>query len=212
MKLNKLIVAAAFIAGMANLSGAAFAQQKIFVINEAKIRSDSKVGKEMAAALGGIRNQGIDKLGLKTLSDEVKAESDALRPQTQSLTKEALDANPTLKARVDALNKKANELVQKQDYLNQNLGQEGQALSAMFAQVLEPAVQHVAKQQGADVVLSYSSTWYVKDAVDISSKVISRLDATIPTIKAMQDAIQPAGAAPAAPAAPAPAAKPPGAQ
>jgi outer membrane protein len=211
MKLRKLALAAAVFVGLSNMAGAAFAQQKIFVINEAKIRADSKVGKEMAVALGGIRNQGIEKLGLKGLSDEIKTESDALRPQAQSLTPEAINANPTLKGRVDALNKKANELQQKQDYLNANLSQEGQALNAMFAQVLEPVVQQVAKQQGADLVLSYSSTWYVKDAIDISSKVVARLDATVPSLKAMQDAIkasQPAApsasAAPAAPAAPAP--------
>jgi Skp family chaperone for outer membrane proteins len=216
MKLRKLALAAAVFVGLSGMTGAAFAQQKIFVINEAKIRAETKVGKEMAGVLGGIRNQGIEKLGLQALSNEIKTESDALRPQAQSLTPEALNANPTLKARVDALNKKASELQQKQDYLNANLSQEGQALNTMFAQVMEPAVQHVAKQQGADLVLSYSSTWYVKDAVDISSKVVARLDATIPTLKAMQDAYKaslpaPPAAAPAAsaaPAAPAPAAPP----
>jgi Skp family chaperone for outer membrane proteins len=217
MKLRKLALAAAVFVGLSGMAaGAASAQQKIFVIDEARIRSDTKVGKEMAAVLGGIYNQGVDKLGLKTLNDEIKTESDALRPQAQSLTPEALNANPTLKARVDALNKKASELAQRRDYLNANVNQEGQALNGMFATVMEPAVQHVAKQQGADIVLSASSTWYVKDAVDISSKVVARLDATIPSLKAMQDAYkaslpaQPAAApaASAAPAAPAPATPP----
>ena len=203
MNLRKLALAAAVFVGLTNMAGAAFAQQKIFVINEQKIRADSKVGKEMAVVLGGIRNQGIEKLGLQALSSEIKTESDALRPQAQSLTPEALNANPTLKARVDALNQKANELVQKKDYLDANINQEASALNAAFAQVLEPAVKHVAKQQGADIVLSYASTWYVKDAVDISSKVVARLDATVPSLKAMQDALRPAGtAAPAANAAP----------
>jgi hypothetical protein len=52
----------------------------------------------------------------------------------------------------------------------------------------------------------------VKDAIDISSKVVARLDATVPTLKAMQDAYKatlPAQpAASAAPAAPAPATPP----
>jgi hypothetical protein len=66
-----------------------------------------------------------------------------------------------------------------------------------FAQVLEPAVSHVAREAGADVVLSYASTWYVKDAVDLSQKVIARLDATVPTLAALQAAVQ--AATPAAP-------------
>jgi hypothetical protein len=58
-------------------------------------------------------------------------------------------------------------------------------------------------------VLSYNSTLYSKDAIDITAKVIARLDSTVPTIQALQDALpkppaQPAGGAPAAPAAPKP--------
>jgi hypothetical protein len=77
-----------------------------------------------------------------------------------------------------------------------------------FAQVMEPAVSHVAKQVGADLVLSYASTWYVKDAIDLSAKVIERLDATVPSLAALQAAVQPAqpagGAAAPAPATPKP--------
>jgi Skp family chaperone for outer membrane proteins len=194
--------------GLTNMVGAAVAQSKIYVINEERIRRDSKVGKEMSARLGGIRDQGVEKLGLRSLQDQIKVEQDALRPQTQSLTKEALDKNPTLKAKVDALGKKTNEYLQKADILNSNLEQQSGALNMAFAQVMEPAVSHVAKQVGADLVLSYASTWYVKDAVDISGKVIERLDATVPSLQALQTALQPAqpagGAAPPAPAAPKP--------
>ena len=197
MKFRNLTLAAVLTIGLANVAGAAVAQTKVYVINEEKIRRDSKVGKEMSANLAGIRDQGVDKLGLKTLGDEIKTEGTALQPQTQSLTKEALDANPTLKARVEALNKKANEFQQKSEYLNANLEQQSTGLNIAFAKVLEPAVANIAKEVGADVVLSYSSTWYVKDAIDLSPKVIARLDATIPTLAALQAAVQPAGGAPA---------------
>jgi Skp family chaperone for outer membrane proteins len=208
MKLRNLALCAAVMIGLTNMVGAAVAQSKIYVINEERIRRDSKVGKEMSARLGGIRDQGVEKLGLRSLQDQIKVEQDALRPQTQSLTKEALDKNPTLKAKVDALGKKTNEYLQKADILNSNLEQQSGALNMAFAQVMEPAVSHVAKQVGADLVLSYASTWYVKDAVDISGKVIERLDATVPSLQALQTALQPAqpagGAAPPAPAAPKP--------
>lgn len=197
MKLRNLTLAAVLMIGLANVAGAAVAQTKVYVINEEKIRRDSKVGREMSANLAGIRDQGVDKLGLKSLGDEIKTEGTALQPQTQSLTKEALDANPTLKARVDALNKKANEFQQKSEYLNANLEQQSTGLNMAFAKVLEPAVASVAKEAGADVVLSYASTWYVKDAIDLSPKVIARLDATVPSLAALQAAVQPpAGAAP----------------
>jgi len=195
MKVHNLALAAALTIGLMNMAGAAFAQTKIYVVNEEKVRRESKVGKEMSTQIGSVREQGVEKLGLKSLGDEIKAEQTALQPQTQSLTKEALDKNPTLKARVDALSKKTNEYLQKADYLNQNLEQQNGTLNMAFAQVMEPAVTHVAKEVGADVVLSYASTWYVKDATDISAKVIARLDATVPSLAALQAALAPAGGA-----------------
>lgn len=206
MKIRKMALAALVMAGLTNLAGVAVAQTKVFVINEERVRRDSKIGKEMFAQLGGIRDQGVEKLGLKALGNELKTETDALKPQTQSLTPEAINANPTLKARVEAYNKKTNEFMQKSNFLNEQLGQQNTNYNMAFAQVLEPAVAHVAREAGADVVLSYASTWYVKDAIDLSPKVIARLDATVPTLAALQAAIQPAGGAPGAAQAPKPAA------
>ncbi len=44
-----------------------------------------------------------DQLGLKTLKTELETESARLKPQTESLTPEAINANPTLKAQAEAL-------------------------------------------------------------------------------------------------------------
>jgi Skp family chaperone for outer membrane proteins len=205
MKLRNLAMAAAVMIGLTNFIGAAVAQTKIYVINEERIRRESKVGKEMSTTLSGVANQGAEKLGLKTLGDQIKTETDALKPQTQSLTPEAINANPALKAKVEALNKKQNEYMQKAAGLQQGIEQQSGNFNGAFMAALEPAVSYVAKQVNADVVLSYSSTWFVKDAIDITPKVIERLDATIPTMAALQAALQPpatAGAAKAAPAKP----------
>jgi Skp family chaperone for outer membrane proteins len=208
MKLRNLTMAAAVVVGL-NFVGAAVAQTKIYVINEERIRRESKVGKEMSATLTGAANQGAEKLGLKTLGEQIKTETDALKPQTQSLTPEAVNANPTLKAKVDALNKKTNEYMQKAAGLQQGIEQTSGNFNGAFMTALEPAVAHVAKQVGADVVLTYSSTWYVKDTIDITPQVISRLDATIPTLAALQAALAPPAGAQGA-AKPATPAKPPG--
>ncbi len=210
MKLRNLAIVAAVFVGLTNMAGAAFAQTKIFVVNEERVRRESKVGKEMNAALVNVANAGADQLGLKALKTELETETARLKPQTESLTKEAINANPTLKAQVEALNKKANEYYQKSNALNSGIEKQDNGMSMAFVSVLGPAVDNVAKTVGADVVLSNTSTWYVKDAVDITAKVIARLDATVPTLKALEDTLpkapaQPAtGAAPAAPAAPKP--------
>lgn len=210
MKLRNLAVVAAVFIGLTNMAGAAFAQTKIFVVNEERVRRESKVGKEMNAALVNVANAGADQLGLKTLKTELETETARLKPQTESLTKDAINANPTLKAQVEALNKKANEFYQKSNALNSGIEKQDNGMSMAFLSVLGPAVDNVAKTVGADIVLSNTSTWYAKDAVDITAKVIARLDATVPTLKALEDSLpkapaQPAaGAAPVAPAAPRP--------
>lgn len=200
MKVRNIALSAALLVGLSNI-GVAMAQTKIYIVNEAKIRAESKLGKALDAQMIQVGNAGVDQLGLKTLESEVKTEGEALKPQVQSLSKEALAANPTLKSRVEAYNKKMSELAQKSNALDQRMEQQQAANSIAFNYVLMPAVDAVAKEVGADVVLSYNSALYNKDAVDISAKVTARLDATVPTLDALKASL---------PAPPAQPAKPPG--
>jgi Skp family chaperone for outer membrane proteins len=199
MKFRKLALAAAIFVGLTNMAGAAFAQTKVFVIDEQRVRQDSKLGKELNTTLDSIAAQGVEQLGLRTLKTEYDTEGAALKPQIESLTPEAIAANPTLKARVDGLNRKAAELMQKQNALNQTLEQREQNFGLAFLQVLGPAVDTVAKEAGADVVMSVSSTWYVKEAIDLTPRIIARLDATVPTLAALQAALPQAPAPAPAP-------------
>lgn len=201
MKVRNIALAAALFVGLSNMVGVAMAQTKIYIVNEGKIRAESKLGKALDAQMIQIGNAGVDQLGLKALDAEVKTEGEALKPQIQSLTKEALAANPTLKGRVDAYSKKANELQAKANALDQRMDQQRQANQIAFEYVLLPAVDAVAKEVGADVVLSYASALYNKDSIDISAKVVARLDATVPTLDALKASL---------PAPPAQAAKPAG--
>lgn len=193
MKVRNFVLVGALFVGLSNMAGVAMAQAKVFVVNEQKVRAESKLGKALDSALQDLATKGVDQLGLKTLQTEVESEAAALKPQTQSLTKEALESNPTLKARVEGLNKKAGELVQKQNALNATVEKQDTGYNYAFYAVMMPAVDAVAKEANADIVLSYPSTLYTKDAIDLSAKVIARLDATVPTIDALKAALpQPA--------------------
>jgi Skp family chaperone for outer membrane proteins len=199
MKFRKLALVAAMFVGLTNMAGAAFAQTKVFIIDEQRIRAESKLGKELNTTLDSIAAQGVEQLGLRTLKTEYDTEGAALKPQIESLTPEAIAANPTLKARVEGLNRKAAELMQKQNALNQTLEQREQNFGLAFLQVLGPAIDTVAKEAGADVVMSVSSTWFVKEAVDLTPRIIARLDATVPTVAALQAALPQAPAPAPAP-------------
>lgn len=189
MKLRNLALVAALFVGAANMAGVALAQTKIFVVNEDRVRRESKVGKEINQTLVTNANAGADQLGLKQLKTDIDAEATRLKPQTESLTPEALNGNPTLKAQVEALGKKQAEYYQKTNALSSGIERADNGLNAMFLTVMGPAVGVVAKEVGADIVLDATSLWYAKDTTDITAKVIARLDATVPTLKAMQDAM-----------------------
>jgi Skp family chaperone for outer membrane proteins len=189
MKMRTFVLAGALFVGLSNMAGVAMAQTKVYIVNENKIRAESKLGKALDDQMVQVGNAGVDQLGLKSLQSEVKTEGEALKPQVQSLSKEALAANPTLKGRVDAYNKKMSELAQKSNLLDQRMEQQRTANQIAFEYVLVPAVETVGKEVGADVVLSYSAALYNKDAIDISAKVIARLDATVPTLEALKAAL-----------------------
>jgi Skp family chaperone for outer membrane proteins len=200
MKIRNIGLAAAFFTGLSSMAGAAMAQTKVYIVNEAKIFQDSKLGKALNQALTEEANAAVDKLGLKDLKSQVDTEAAALKPQTQSLTKEALAANPTLKARVDAYNKKAGDLVQRSSALDQGVQEQRSANQMRFNYVMVGAIETVGKEVGADVVLSYGAAFYNKDSIDISSKVVARLDATVPTLEALKAALPQPPVQPAAPA------------
>jgi Skp family chaperone for outer membrane proteins len=199
MKVRNLALIGAMFVALTNIAGVAVAQTKVFIIHESKIMAETKLGKAMNAALAQGVNNTVDQLGLKALQTEVQTESAALQPQTQSLTREAIAANPTLKSRVDALNKKLNELAQKSSAIEQGVERQRTINQIGFNTVMVKAVEHVAKQVGADLVLSYEATLYNKDSVDISAQVIARLDATVPTLEALAAAMPQPPAKAAAP-------------
>ena len=203
MKITQFALAAVVMFGLSGMTGAAFAQSKVFTVDEQQVRQQSKLGKELNAVLETVANQGVEQLGLKALRTEVDTEGAALKPQIESLTPEAINANPTLKARVDALNRKASELIQKQNALNQTLEQREGGYRLAFLQVLAPAVEAVAKEAGADLVVDVTSTWFIKEAIDLTPRVVARLDATVPNVAALQAALPKPPAAPGAAPAPA---------
>lgn len=101
---------------------------------------------------------------------------------------DAISNNPALddKARDEARSKLIeyqttlqNKQLQLQQFSQQvqELGQNGQQQELLpLQQKAQDAVQKIAEKAGIDIVLSTNSVIYVKDALDISDKVISELN------------------------------------
>lgn len=220
MSIRKLALIALATAGVSSLVGVAHAQ-KVFVVNDAAVLRNTKLGKELGGNINNQANKGVEQLGLQALSDQIDTERKALDPILGSLTPEARDAkiksDPALKAKLEALGKKQVELQQKEAALNNALGNATDDYKSLFDIAMIPAIEFVAKEANADIVVPVGTLFYAKQSTDLTQKVIARVDATVPNIAKLEEIIKAsqaarqaaAGAAPPASAPVAPA-KPPG--
>ena len=74
MKLRNLALCAAVMIGLTNMVGAAVAQTKIYVINEERVRRDSKVGKEMSRRSAASATRASRSSASRSLGDQIKTE------------------------------------------------------------------------------------------------------------------------------------------
>lgn len=213
MHIRNMILAAGLAMGLANLGGAAFAQ-KIAVVDEDAVFEGSKIGGLLAKTVNDFRVGVADKLELKKLQDELKTEEAAI-PQLKTMTPEALSnaakTDVALKTKLESFAKKQGDLQVRANQFNGATNQQAGAVQNAFGFVLAKAVESVAKADAVDIVVPAGSVMYVNKAkVDISQKVIARLDATVATLAALEAALPKQPAAPAAGAAAVPGAPAPG--
>ena len=147
----------------------------------------------------------------QTYEAEIKAQEDKLRAEDQDIQKARATLTP------EALQKRARDFQTKVEAFRQQFDRRRTQLS--FAQddamrqlqpVLEKICREVALEVGASVVLDSSRVLVSASSLNITDKVLARLDKQLPTLKLNFNAPQTASQAPSAPSAgasaPAPAA------
>ncbi len=183
MALYKTLFIAASIAAatLAPFSGAAQAQgATILVVDNARIIRDSVGGKDMSAKINAIGQAMQNELaGEATALD---AERQSLETRTQNMTREAVAADPQLRAQAEAFARKAQAFQVKRQRASQELSQTEQAALNNFGVALDPVLQQIVDERGADLLLERSVVAFASPEVDVTDLVIQRLDATVPAI------------------------------
>lgn len=176
------------IAAFAVVAPASSAQgTTIITIDEAKILRDSKAGKDIQAKLQSIESQINNELTPTKTS--LETEGKALNTDLQGKTREQIAGDAALVARLNAYDKKASDFGKaRQKAANEFSLTERQAL-VDFNKALEPVLLEVVREKNAQIVLSKSAVIYGVDAVDVSGLVISKLDATTPTLAVVRKRI-----------------------
>lgn len=152
----------------------------IMTIDEGRILSESKAGKDMFTKLKNIENQ--INAELKPGRDALEAERKTLATKVEGKTREALAADAALIAQIEAFQKKANDFAQKRQTLSQEYAATEQKSFVDFNTALEPVLLEVVKEKNIQVVLSKSQAVFSADAVDGTTAIVTKLDQKTPSI------------------------------
>jgi Skp family chaperone for outer membrane proteins len=186
---------------------------RIAVIDMAKVSNDSTLGKGYAAQLDALKKE-IDAAGTQKQTElnkrdaEIKALQDELEKQGSVLSPEAAD-----RKRQDIVKKTRDRQAfledgqQELQRMRERAQERAQALNAEFQARVKPHIEATAREKGIDILLDSQVALTVSGEFDISSDVVTRLDAVEKGTPSAAARPAPAPRAPA-PAKPSPAASP----
>lgn len=168
---------------------AAFAQgTKIITFDQARVMRDTTGGKDIAQKVQAIGAS--MKTELEAEGRALDTEGKSLEARTANLTREALAADPALRTQLEAFGRKRGAFQQKGQIRQAELQQTEQTAWSEFFQALDPIVQEVANERGAEIVLERTSTAYAAANLDATDLIISKINARKPSFTVTRARIQ----------------------
>ena len=157
----------------------------VVVIDQRKIMRDSRAGKDIQTKMKSIEDQ--IKRELETTSRSLESEGKSIETRTQGMTPQAVAADATLKGQVESFYKKAGEFNRTRQIRSAELQVTERKAWNEFFKALQPVLQEVVNEKGAQIMLDRSGTVYTNPTLDASDLVISKLDARQPTINVVRE-------------------------
>ena len=179
-----IAVALAFTATL-SIAPLASAQGTVVVtIDEARILRDSKAGKDVQAKLTNIETQISNELEPTRASLETEGKS--LNTQLQGKTRADVAADAALVTKLTAYEKKAGDFGQARQKASQEYALTERQALVEFNKALEPVLMEVVREKNAQAVMSRNAVIYSADSIDVTTDVITKLDAATPTISVVR--------------------------
>lgn len=182
-RLFTLAAAALSLAGATTVTAApAVAQEntRVVVVDEQRVARESKAGQDMQAKLSSIEQQMNTELQPKM--SELQGMEQEIGPKIQGKSLEELRADETLTEDAQAYREAAASLKGESDKRKAEMQLTMRQASAEFNKVLQPVLQEVMAESGADVMLSRGDVLLAKQGVDVTDTVIQKLDEASPTL------------------------------
>ena len=180
--IKHMLVAVSLMAtGAAVAAPAAMAQgTTVVMIDEGRLLTESKAGKDIQTKLGSLETQ--MKNELEPIRATLETDGKALQTKAEGKTREAIAADTALIAQLTAYQKRAQEFAQKQQIVSKEFQLTERKALIDFNKAIEPALMEVVTEKKAQIVMSKTQVIFSADLVDVTPLVISKLDAKTPTI------------------------------
>lgn len=180
--IKHMLVAVSLMAtGAAVAAPAAMAQgTTVVMIDEGRLLTESKAGKDIQTKLGSLETQ--MKNELEPIRATLETDGKALQTKAEGKTREAIAADAALIAQLTAYQKRAQEFAQKQQIVSKEFQLTERKALIDFNKAIEPALMEVVTEKKAQIVMSKTQVIFSADLVDVTPLVISKLDAKTPTI------------------------------
>ena len=178
---HMLVALSLMVTGAAVAVPAAAAQgTTVVMIDEGRLLTESKAGKDIQTKLSSLETQ--MKNELEPTRATLETDGKALQTKIEGKTREAVAADTALVAQLTAYQKRANEFAQKRQIVSQEFQLTERKALVDFNRAIEPALMEVVTEKKAQIVMSKGQVIFSGDTVDVTGLVISKLDATTPTI------------------------------
>lgn len=178
---HMLVALSLMVTGAAVAVPAAAAQgTTVVMIDEGRLLTESKAGKDIQTKLSSLETQ--MKNELEPTRATLETDGKALQTKIEGKTREAVAADTALVAQLTAYQKRANEFAQKRQIVSQEFQLTERKALVDFNRAIEPALMEVVTEKKAQVVMSKGQVIFSADTVDVTGLVISKLDAKTPTI------------------------------
>jgi len=183
-----VIVFALIFSGFAFTPIASAQGTTIITFDQARLMRDSAGGKDITQKLSAISNS--MKTELENEGRSLDTEGKSLETRTANLTREALAADTTLRTQLEGFGRKRASFQQKTQIRQAELQRTEQAAWSEFFTALQPVLQEVANERGAQLILEKSQAAYAAPNLDVTATLISKMNARKPSFTVTRARIQ----------------------
>ena len=171
------------------LTPIASAQSTVVVIDRIQIFGQRLAGQDIRTKIQGIETtmQGE----LQPVAQQLSTEGTALETKTQGMSREAILADAGLRTEVEAYARKAGEFNRDRQIASQELALTERKALIDFNTALVPVLREVVAENSANVILDKSQVVFVDDATDVTASVITKLNASTPSIADVRQKLPP---------------------